>query len=122
MNENNDEQFRAQNGSRKPFLFSGQGRGRGRRGKHRGRPPVSYPVQLQHEVKESLGILELTSFEIQILKLADIKSLTQQEIAETLKISQTSVWRYLKAIRARIAQTLISYKSVEIRVIDTSSE
>ncbi len=95
------------------------GRGRGRR-HHRGigRPPVSYPIDIDRRITRDQITVELTSFELQILQLSDIEELTQQEIAEELSISQTSVWRYLKSIRLRLAEAISKHNQINIVIID----
>ena len=95
------------------------GRGRGRR-HHRGigRPPVSYPIDINRSIIREQTAIELTSFELQILQLSDLKGLTQQEIAEKLNISQTSVWRYLKSIRLKLAEAISQHNQINIVIID----
>lgn len=97
----------------------GYGRGRGRR-LHRGigRPPVAYPIEIDRRITRNQISIELTSFELQILQLSDIEGLTQQEIAEKLKISQTSVWRYLKSIRLRLADAISKHNQINIIIVD----
>ena len=102
---------------------SGQGRGYGRgkgrgRGRGRGRPPVAYPIEVSRTASRKLGVISLTSFELKLLVLSDIEELTQQQIADRLNISQTSVWRYLKSIRVRIAEAIAQHNQIEILVID----
>ncbi len=97
----------------------GQGRGRGHgRGRGRGRPPVSYPIEVSREISRAQGEILLTSFELQLLQLSDIEELTQQQIAEKLNISQTSVWRYLKTIRVKIAEAISQHSQIVIRISD----
>jgi len=101
----------------------GQGRGYGRgmgrgRGRGRGRPPVAYPIDIPRGVPRTQGVITLTSFELKLLQLSDIKELTQQQIAEQLNISQTSVWRYLKAIRTKIAEAISQHNQIEIWIAD----
>ncbi len=101
----------------------GQGRGHGRgmgrgRGRGRGRPPVAYPIEVSRTTSRKLGIISLTSFELKLLLLTDIEELTQQQIADRLNISQTSVWRYLKSIRTRIAEAIAQHNQIEILVVD----
>ena len=95
------------------------GRGRGRR-PHRGigRPPVSYPIDINRRITRDQTVIELTSFELQILQLSDLEGLTQQEIAEKLNISQTSVWRYLKSIRLRLADAISKHNQINFIIID----
>jgi predicted DNA-binding protein (UPF0251 family) len=100
----------------------GHGGGEQGRGRGRGRPMVSYPIDLGRTVDSQQGVLELTSFEIKLLELADIeqvdgKNLSQEEIAERLKISQTSVWRYLKALRKKIAIAILDHNEIHINII-----
>ena len=42
----------------------------------------------------------------------------QQQIAEKLNISQTSVWRYLKTIRVKIAEAISQHDQITIKIID----
>jgi predicted DNA-binding protein (UPF0251 family) len=100
----------------------GYGRGHGG-GRRRGRPAVSYPVDLSRSIDDQLGFLELTTFEMKLLELSDIKekdgkSLSQEEIALLLNISQTSVWRYLKALRKKITQAIINHNEIHVKIID----
>ena len=97
----------------------GPGRGYGRgRGRGRGRPPIAYPIDITRQVSREQGVIILTSFELQLLQLSDIEELTQQQIAEQLNISQTSVWRYLKTIRIKIAEAISQYNQIVIRIVD----
>jgi predicted DNA-binding protein (UPF0251 family) len=94
-----------------------KGRGRGHRGMHHrgiGRPPISYPMNVNRSVLLDKGLIELSSFELQILQLSDIEGLTQEEIAEKLSVSQTSIWRYLKAIRLKIAETITKHDVIDV--------
>ncbi len=97
----------------------GQGRGMGRgRGRGRGRPPVAYPIDLPRRASRTQGVITLTSFELKLLQLSDIKELTQQQIAEQLNISQTSVWRYLKTVRTKIAEAISQHNQIEIWIVN----
>ena len=97
----------------------GQGRGMGRgRGRGRGRPPVAYPIDIPRRVSRTQGVINLTSFELKLLQLSDIKELTQLQIAEQLNISQTSVWRYLKAIRTKIADAISLHSHIEFWIAE----
>lgn len=101
----------------------GMGRGMGR-GRGRGRPPVARSMDFDRDLFAVKGVIELSSFELQILKMSDIEQLTQEEIAQKLKItqkidiSQTSVWRYLKAIREKLTKAVLSYEFIEIHIED----
>ena len=95
----------------------GRGRGRGRHGRV-GRPPVYYPVEVRRNITHDEGVLTISSFELQILQLADNEGLNQKDIAEKLEISQTSVWRYLNALRKRIAEALSEHHRIVIEIID----
>jgi len=103
----------------------GYGRGRGRGGegqgrRRRGRPSVSYPVNLSRSIDVQQGLLELTTFEVKLLELSDIEqNKSQEEIAKELNISQTSVWRYLKALRKKITQAIINHNEIHVKIIDT---
>ena len=101
----------------------GYGRGRGRGGGHgggrrRGRPAVSYPVDLSRSIDVHQGFLELTTFELRLLELSDVEEKSQEEIAEELEVSQTSVWRYLKALRRKIALAIKNHNEIHIDIID----
>ena len=99
----------------------GQGRGRGRgqgRGRGRGRPPIAYPVQYDMKGRDNVITIVLTSFEFQILQMADSQDLTPNEIAAKLDISQTSVWRYLRAVRSRIAKAIAENNQIQIVISD----
>ena len=98
----------------------GYGRGRGGRGarRGRGRPPIAFPVDLQITHSKEEGELRLTSFESKLLQLSDLEELTQQEIADKLNISQTSVWRYLKSIRKEITRAILQNKVIKIKIED----
>lgn len=95
-----------------------RGRGMGRRHPRRGRPPVFYPVNVNREIDVDKGTVELSSFELQILQLSDIENLNQNEIAEKLNISQTSVWRYLNATRKKIALAISQHHEIIIQIQD----
>ncbi|NPD89746.1 MAG: DUF134 domain-containing protein [Asgard group archaeon] len=97
----------------------GKGRMRGHgRGRGRGRPVIAYPIEHDLGSREAQGSVELSSFELQILQMADIDGLIQNDIAEKLEISQTSVWRYLKAVRERIAIAIAENNSIRITIKD----
>ena len=95
----------------------GQGRGHGR-GRGRGRPTIAYPIEHDFRGRSSQGSIELSSFELKILQMADLEGLNQNDIAEKLEISQTSVWRYLKSVREKIAQAIAENDSVRIIIRD----
>lgn len=96
----------------------GYGRGQGG-GRRRGRPSISYPVDLSRSIDDHQGFLELTTFEIKLLELSDIEEKkSQEEIARELNISQTSVWRYLKALRKKIALAIKNHNEIHIEIID----
>ena len=103
--------------SRKRKYGPGRGYGRGR-GRGRGRPPIAYPIDVTREISRVQGEITLTSFELQLLQLSDIEELTQQQIAERLNISQTSVWRYLKTIRIRIAEAISKHHQIVIKIVE----
>ncbi len=94
-----------------PGMGPGMGRGR------RGRPPVAYSIDFP---RENVGrtVLQLTSFEFHILQMADLEGLTQTQIATELNISQTSVWRYLKGVRSKVATALVNSNIIELEIID----
>ncbi|MHA1869164.1 MAG: DUF134 domain-containing protein [Candidatus Heimdallarchaeaceae archaeon] len=93
-------------------------RGMGRKHFRRGRPPVAYSIPINRRINQAHNILVISSFELEILKMADVEELTQKEIAEKLGISQTSVWRYLKGLRKRIADSIINHNLLEIEVVE----
>ncbi len=97
----------------------GHGRGRGRGpGRGRGRPPVAYPIDYDSSRRQKIGMIELSSFEFQILQMSDSEDLNQNEIAEKLDISQTSVWRYLKSVRSKIARAIAENNQIQIVISD----
>ena len=95
----------------------GQRRGHGR-GRGRGRPVVAYPIEFDVEGRTTQGSIVLSSFELKVLQMADLEGLTQNEIAEKLNISQTSVWRYLKAVREKIAKAIVENDTINITIRD----
>ncbi|MHA1397527.1 MAG: DUF134 domain-containing protein [Candidatus Heimdallarchaeaceae archaeon] len=105
-----------------PFHRGGRGRRYGKRCRGRGRPPIYYPIEVSREDLEEHGVIELSSFELKILQYADLEELTQHEIAEKLQISQTSVWRYLNRIRARIAEAISRHKNLQVIITDILKE
>jgi len=100
-----------------PHRGRGQRRGQGR-GRGRGRPVVAYPIEFDVINRTTQGSIELTSFELRVLQMADIEGLTQNDIAEELKISQTSVWRYLKSVREKIAKAIVENNTIRITIRD----
>lgn len=103
--------------------YQGEGRGGGQGRRQRGRPVVSYPVDLYRSIDDHQGYLELTTFELKLLELSDIeqsngKPLSQEEIAQRLNISQTSVWRYLKALRKKITLAITNHNEIHIKIMD----
>ena len=110
--------FYAERGQGRGYGRQGRGMGRGQgRGRGRGRPPVAYPIETDMRGKGSSNLI-LSSFELQILQMADIQELTQNEIGDKLQISQTSVWRYLKSARMKIAKAITENKQIQIEIID----
>ncbi|MHA1304613.1 MAG: DUF134 domain-containing protein [Candidatus Heimdallarchaeaceae archaeon] len=125
MTDDNKRQEKKRFISQEPRGFGrghgrGMGRGRryGRRGGGRGRPPVAYPIRMHRPIYADRNVVQISSFELQILKMSDIDELTQKQIAEQLGISQTSVWRYLKTIRTKIAQAILNHNVIEVEVVD----
>ncbi len=113
--------------NRKPEFFSGKGQGRGPgrgqgrgpgRGRGRGRPPIAYPIRYDVSGRQDSTTLVLSSFELQILQMADVEDLNQNEIAVKLNISQTSVWRYLKSARTKTAKALSENNQIRVEIID----
>ena len=108
--------------SNNKYPAGGHGRGHGQGGqgrRRRGRPSVSYPVDLSRTVDVHQGFLELTTFELKLLELSDIKQdKSQEDIAKELNISQTSVWRYLKALRKKVAIAITNHNEIHIDIID----
>ncbi|MHA1347244.1 MAG: DUF134 domain-containing protein [Candidatus Heimdallarchaeaceae archaeon] len=100
------------------FPVRGRGHGRGRGQGRRGRPPVFYPVNNNREINVGKGTVVLSSFELQILQLSDLENLNQNEIAEKLNVSQTSVWRYLSATRKKIAEVISQHHEIIIQIRD----
>jgi predicted DNA-binding protein (UPF0251 family) len=106
----------------------GYGRGRGHGGegqgrRRRGRPSISYPVNLSRSIDNHQGFLELTTFEIKLLELSDIEqNKSQEEIAKELNISQTSVWRYLKALRKKIALAIKNHNEIHIHIVEDGNQ
>ena len=97
----------------------GHGRGGGQGGRRRGRPTISYPVDLSRSIDIHQGYLELTTFELKLLEMSDIEEKkSQEDIAKELNISQTSVWRYLKALRKKITQAIINHNEIHVKIID----
>ncbi|MCG3221989.1 MAG: DUF134 domain-containing protein, partial [Candidatus Heimdallarchaeota archaeon] len=88
------------------------------RGRGRGRPVIAYPIEFDINSRTSQGSILLSSFELKVLQMADIEGLTQNEIAEELKISQTSVWRYLKTVREKIAKAIVENNVIRITIRD----
>ena len=101
-----------------PGRGRGRGQGRGRGHGRRGRPPVFYPVNNNREINIDKGTVVLSSFELQILQLSDLENLNQNEIAEKLNVSQTSVWRYLNATRKKIAEAISQHHEIIIQIRD----
>lgn len=87
----------------------------GRRGRGRGpgRPfSELFLSQIPH-VKEFIPnpvrnpqLIELTYPEYEVLRLADSKKLTQEEIAKEMKTSRGTVWRLLESAREKVATAL----------------
>lgn len=100
-----------------PRNGSGFRRGQ-RRGRGRGRPAVAYPIEYDIDSRTTQGSIELSSFELKVLQMADLEGLTQNDIAEELNISQTSVWRYLKSVREKIAKAIVENNSIRIIIRD----
>jgi predicted DNA-binding protein (UPF0251 family) len=50
--------------------------------------------------------------------MADTLDMTQQDIATKLEISQTSVWRYLKSARSKIAKAITENNQIYIEIVD----
>jgi len=58
--------------------------------------------------------VELTYPEYEVLKLADLESLTQEQVAKSMKTSRGTVWRLLTSARKKVAQALTESRPIFI--------
>ena len=60
------------------------------------------------------GIVELYADEIEALRLVDYEGLSQEEAAESMKISRGTVWRLLQSGRKKIVAMVVEYKQLKV--------
>jgi len=65
----------------------------------------------------SLEVVELTSEELEAMRLKNIKDLDQNECAKQMKTSQSTFQRILSSANKKIAEALIKGKAIEITKI-----
>lgn len=58
--------------------------------------------------------IELTYPEYEVLRLADYKKLTQEEIAKEMRTSRGTVWRLLEAARKKVSTALTESRPLVI--------
>lgn len=61
-----------------------------------------------------LGIIELTTEEVEALRLKNIKDLEQTECAKLMKTSQSTFQRILSSAYKKISEALIKGKAIKI--------
>jgi len=90
---------------------------------HRGRPRI--PRQIDQTVTnrcyspdcfpdEAGMVIRLLPEEVELLKLIDVEGLMQEEAASVLGVSRRTVWRDIHAARKKVADAIITGKSIEI--------
>ena len=62
-----------------------------------------------------LEIVELTSEEMEAMRLKNIKDLDQTECAEQMKTSQSTFQRILSSAYKKIAEALVEGKAIQIK-------
>ena len=60
------------------------------------------------------GIVELYADEVEALRLVDYEGLSQEEAAESMKISRGTVWRLLQSGRKKIVAMLVEHKQLKV--------
>jgi predicted DNA-binding protein (UPF0251 family) len=60
------------------------------------------------------GSVHLRPDEVEVLRLVDLRGLTQDEAALALGVSRKTVWRDLHAARRKVADALVHGKNIEI--------
>ena len=70
--------------------------------------PRAVPLSMLEEVDLSLD-------ELEALRLCDLKDLEQEEAAQKMKISQSTLQRILTSARRKVAAALIDGKAIKIR-------
>jgi len=60
------------------------------------------------------GIVELYADEIEALRLVDYEGLSQEEAAESMKISRGTVWRLLQSGRKKIVAMVVEHKQLKV--------
>ena len=70
--------------------------------------PRAVPLSMLKEV--NLGVDEL-----EVLRLCDLKGLSQAKAAKKMRISQSTLGRILASARKKVAEALIKGKAIKIR-------
>ena len=60
------------------------------------------------------GIVELYADEVEALRLVDYEGLSQEEAAESMKISRGTVWRLLQSGRKKIVAMVVEHKQLKV--------
>jgi len=58
--------------------------------------------------------VELYADEVEALRLVDYEGLSQEEAAESMKISRGTVWRLLQSGRKKIVAMLVEHKQLKV--------
>ncbi len=65
-------------------------------------------------MKDILGQVDITLEELESMRLTDLEGLKQEEVAEQMKISQSSVSRHLERAHRKIAEALVLGYAIRI--------
>ena len=76
-------------------------------------PKVTY-YKPQGVPMRSLEVIELTTEEVEALRLKNIKELDQSECAKQMKTSQSTFQRILSSAYKKMSQALISGQAIKI--------
>lgn len=104
----------------------GQGRGHGK-GQGRGRPFKIPHLTNNWDGKGKEITLKLFDYELEVLKLIDLKGYTQEEVASKIKpqddtLSRGNINRYLQNAREKVVSALLNAENISLHIIDTQNQ
>ncbi len=84
------------------------GQGRRRRGRCRGQRWIERPYNKIHPIPtERKQIIILKLYELEALRLVDLKDLTQEEAAAMMGVSRKTLWNDLHKARKKVTNALV---------------
>lgn len=99
------------------------GRGRRRRGRHRGKRRITELPRVHYfrpygPPSEEIKFITLSLGELEAIRLVDLHDFTQEEAAAQIGVSRKTLWNDLHKARQKIAQALIEGHAIRIEEKD----